>query len=156
MDDPRTCVVAAYTLGWFPVEGRAHVDALLTAAADPDAGVAATAIVALGLLSGPVPEAVLIDDRGLVRWAAAVALARTRGLEAGPEVVAELTRWATGDQAEDERMPYLDGDLRGYASLALEQSAGPDAFGLLLTALGKSSGIQALNGADVALADGLP
>ncbi|HEY1176870.1 MAG TPA: hypothetical protein VGF17_11990, partial [Phytomonospora sp.] len=60
------------------------------------------------------------------------------------------------DQDEDERMPYLDGDLRGYASLALERSAGAGAFGDLLTALGKSSGIEALNVVGVVLRMAFP
>lgn len=155
-DDLRARAVAAYTLGWFPDEGRAHVGELLVAAAHPDAGLAATAIVALGLLGGPVPGAALTDERDLVRWSAATALGRLHGPDASAEAVAELTRWATGDQAADERMPYLDGDLRGYAALTLEHAVGPAAFTDLLTALGKSSGAEALNVAGAVLRQAFP
>lgn len=115
--DPEVRVAAAYLLGWFPEDAEGSVPPLAALASDVDDALAATARVSMGLLG----EATEFDDpRPLVRWATALARARVFGEVAGQEAVEELRAWA-GDAARDERVPFLDGDLVGYATLALER-----------------------------------
>ena len=116
--DAALRAAAAFTLGWFPEDEAASVAVLTAAVADPSRSVAATAIVALGLLGTVVPAA-LHDARPEIRWAAAVALARVRGAGAGEEAAAELLRWAGGATTARAGIPFLDGDLAGYAALSL-------------------------------------
>ena len=107
----------------------------------------ATAVVAMGLLGGRPRETVLDDPRPLVRWAAAIALANIDGHQAGQAVVGELVRWAGGSSRSDSRMPFLDGDLAGYASLALSQldpGVADRAFDALLARIPCVSGLQAM------------
>jgi HEAT repeat protein len=143
---------AAYALAWFPEEASVSVPALLQAAADPDPSLSATALVALGLVGQggdgvAVVEAALADPREVVQWGAAIALARLRGPAAGPRVAEVLLAWAgSGDERHDD-IPYLEGDLSGYASVALRQ-LGTDndeaAFDALLTRARLVSGTEAL------------
>lgn len=166
--DPAVRRMAAYALGWFPSAGLAG---LRDAAADDEPAVAATALIALGLLGAAEPAgdardraaATALgllgvagpagDSREVVTGAAAIALARLQGRDAGPEVAAELLRRAAG--ATRTEVPYLGGDLSGYAALSLRLVLGEEsdeAFDVLLTRL---AAIPALE-APPATADALP
>ncbi|MFI6227267.1 HEAT repeat domain-containing protein [Micromonospora echinospora] len=125
-----------------------------------EADVAATALVAAGLL-GSAPDAALVTDpRPVVRWAAAVARARVLGPDADDATVEELLGWTTAAprgrrrSAEDVPVPFLNGDLAGYAALALRQ-VGPRhadrAFDALLDRLPAVEGVEALPVATEAL-----
>ncbi|MGW4461910.1 hypothetical protein [Micromonospora sp. NPDC004704] len=127
-DDSDLRTVVAYTLGWFPAtaapeHAAASLAALAEIAAGTDEGPAAVAVVAAGLLGADgadrIASAALDSGSPLVRWAGGVALARLHGPAAGAAVAAELLRWAGGGSRPDHRIPYLDGDLAGYATLAL-------------------------------------
>lgn len=114
--DPPVRAAAAFILAWFPEETRAGVAALTFAAADPSRSVAATALVALGLLGTGMPAA-LQDPKPEIRWGAAIALARVHGAQAG--VAEELLRWVGGTRTAWPGIPFLGGDLAAYATLAL-------------------------------------
>ncbi|MFI5929577.1 hypothetical protein ACIA3K_26885 [Micromonospora sp. NPDC051543] len=131
--DPDVRLVAAYLLAWFPEEADASVSAL-AGALDAASGVAATPgevatmLVSTGLLGAAPNIRWLTDARPLVRWAAAIGRARVLGATADPATVAELLGWAalaSGDAlvepVEGEWVPFLGGDLGGYAALALRQ-----------------------------------
>jgi HEAT repeat protein len=143
-DDRRLRVRAAYLLGWFVEDAAETVPVLRTATGDPDVVVAAVALVALGLLGdagpgGRIAETALDHDDDVVRWAAAVALARLRGADAGPRVSAQLRSWTTRGAERHSEIPYLDGDLGGHAALALRQLGDGEAdagFDALLARLG--------------------
>ncbi|MBO4209378.1 hypothetical protein [Micromonospora echinofusca] len=162
--DPAVRISAGYALAWFPEEAAGSLPALAavhrpvgtgeTATAGP-AGVVATSLVATGLLGG-VPDATfLADPRPAVRWAAAVGRACALGADADPGTVAELVTWTA--QPPDEPgvgpdhpggyVPFLDGDLSGYAGLALHQ-VGPEhtdrAYDALLSRLSSVSGREAM------------
>jgi hypothetical protein len=49
----------------------------------------------------------------------AIACARTQGPESPLSVVDELLGWVGSGRERDGRVPFLDGDLAGYAGLAL-------------------------------------
>nr|WP_221377288.1 hypothetical protein [Actinoplanes polyasparticus] len=127
--------------------------ALAQALADDDGSVAATAALSLGLL-GETAGSVLAEDaiasalgdsREVVRGGAAIALARAHGPAAQRQVVDELLSWAAGGQATE--VPYLDGDLAGYAarSLALVlPDESDEALDVLLRRLPTVSGAEAL------------
>ncbi|MEU7678695.1 hypothetical protein AB0C42_28200 [Micromonospora taraxaci] len=156
--DPGVRTVAAYTLAWFPEDATSSVPALAGAAREPGVastpGEVATMLVASGLL-GAAPDARwLTDPRPLVRWAAAVGRVRVLGAETDPATAEELLRWASApsddddaEPAEGEWVPFLDGDLGGYAALALRQ-LGPQhadrAFDALLDRLPTVSGERSL------------
>ncbi|WP_430785491.1 HEAT repeat domain-containing protein [Actinoplanes sp. G11-F43] len=149
-DDPRLRVAAAYALAWFPEETAVSRPALTAAATDPDPVVAATALVALALTADTDPgvlRAGLDDDRKLVRWGAAVALAALEGPACDRPVVDELLGWAARGTAGHARVPYLEGDLSGLAGLALRR-LGDDhadaAFEALLVRIPAVSGPDAL------------
>lgn len=125
-DDDGVALVAAYTIGWFPdVDPDLSLAALDALAAVGDEAEVAVSVVAAGLLGAAGSERMaaraLADDRPVVRWAGAIAAAKLFGPRAGDEVAAELLQWAGGGSAPDVRMPCLDGDLAGYAALALRQ-----------------------------------
>ncbi|WP_412537789.1 HEAT repeat domain-containing protein [Longispora sp. K20-0274] len=156
--DPGVRTMAAYTLAWFAEDAAGSVPALEgLLATEEDEGVAATALVAIGLLCEPAPavsgvwgsgvEAFLTDDRPAVRWAAAVAGARVLGHGAGSDVVDELLSWTRGGRGSREEIPFLDGDLAGYAGQALAQ-VGPRhtgaAYDALLARLPDVSGSETL------------
>jgi hypothetical protein len=168
----RLRAAAAYALAWYPGERSASLPPLLRAAVDEEPSVAATALVAIGLLGVPSSEtssktssetssetavvlgAALDDSRDVVRWGAAIALSRLRGPEAGDRVADELLGWIARDDVSYEAIPFNDGDLRGYAALALRElgDAHADAlFAALLARLPALSGMQALPVAVVAL-----
>ena len=124
--DDGVALVAAYAIGWFPhVDPEASTRALEALAAAGDEPEAAVAVVAAGLLGAAGSERLarwaLDDRRPVVRWAGAIASAKLHGPAAGERVAGELLHWAGGGSAPDVRMPYLDGDLAGYAALALRQ-----------------------------------
>ena len=152
-------VAAIYALAWFPEEAHQSVPALLRAAADPEPAVAASALVALGLVGsdaevGATVEAALDDPRDEVRWGAAIALARLRGPAAGRRVAEVLLAWTSVEDEEDEEdeesgpsIPFLEGDLAGYAAEALEQlgsEVDAEAFEAMLTRIPSVSGPEAL------------
>jgi len=124
---------------------------LVPAVTDPEEAVAATALVALGLIGARDARATIqaaIDDaRDVVRWAAAVASARLDGPAAVPRVASELLAWTGSDSESHAEIPYLDGDLAGYAGLALRQlgdAQEPATFEALLARIPTVSGPQAL------------
>ncbi|MEU8664169.1 HEAT repeat domain-containing protein [Actinoplanes philippinensis] len=150
--DPGLADSAAYLLGWYP--GRPGSVPVLAALHTP------TAIVALGLVGrpegAPIAERALTDERPLVRWAAAVALARLRGEDPS----GELRRWATGGQdtggADAEpSVAYLGGDLGGLALLSLE-SIGGEVLGPALDRLRHVSAGPALTTVGVLLRQAFP
>jgi HEAT repeat protein len=122
-DAPAMRALAAYTLGWFPEDASASVPPLTGLAADPGPSVAATALVAIGLLGTAAAAgaalSALTDPRDVVRWGAAIALARLCGTEADPRVARELRTWSSDASHRDDTISYMDGDLAGYAALAL-------------------------------------
>ena len=120
--DPAVRAAAAYALAWFPEDAEGSVPALAAlATSDVDDGIAATARVSMGLL-GTATD--FDDPRPVVRWATAVGQVRVYGTGAGQEAVDELRHW-TAASGRDERVPYLDGDLVGYATLVLDRLGAP-------------------------------
>jgi hypothetical protein len=123
-DDPRIRAAAAYLLGWFPQEAAASTAALRALlAAETIPGVAANVSVSAGLLSdtGLVPRLrdYLNGSQPLLRWAAAITLARLGSLD--PKVIGELAA-ASVDPPQPGAGPavsFVDGDLRAYASQTL-------------------------------------
>jgi hypothetical protein len=114
-DDVRLRRAVAHLLAWFPRWAPASLPRLrarLAAEADPDA--TATMLVALGLLAGvqaqtadaPRLTRLLGDADAVVRWAAAVALARLFPQAPPQPAVGELLGWLTG-QATTERHPEI-------------------------------------------------
>ncbi|MFI6760129.1 hypothetical protein ACIBF5_13425 [Micromonospora sp. NPDC050417] len=169
-EDPGVRTVVAYTLGWFPDdaapdEAAASLAALadLLTGAEPDEGTAAVAVVAAGLIGAEggarLATAALDDERALVRWGAAVALARLHGPAADPRVAAELARWAGGGSRPNHEIPFLEGDLAGYATLALRQ-LGPEwaevAFAASLSRLPQVDAMEALTVAGEAFRHAFP
>jgi hypothetical protein len=161
--EPGVAVAAAYLLSWFPEHASESVPALAAVAAAADLpladAAAATALVAVGLLGGRVDPAHLGDSRPVVRWGAAVGSAHP---ESGPvpmaavEVLRERAA-ATRDNLDD-RIPYLDGDLRGLAGMAL-RSVRPDddqTFDALLSRAGAASGTEAITVVSEALRIAFP
>ena len=145
--DPALRAAAAYAVSWFPEESARALPRLLDLlATEPVPGVAATAIVAAGLLgdaslTGRL-RAFLSGDEPLSRWAAATALARL-GV-ADPEVIGELA--ACSAEPPEQTKPIVafhEGDLRGYASdsLAVLDGQVPDeAVTAVLDGLSRASG----------------
>lgn len=145
--DPELADSAAYVIGWYP--GRRESVPVLDRLNTP------TALVALGLVGlpegVPVAERALTDERPLMRWAAAVALARLRGDGAR----AELLRWATSDHPGEPTVGYLDGDVAGLALLSLESIAG-DVLEPALARLAHVSAEPALTTVGVLLRQAFP
>ncbi|MEU8179143.1 hypothetical protein AB0B85_31675 [Micromonospora sp. NPDC049044] len=166
--DPEVRTGAAYTLAWFPEEADGSVPALagaVDAAAGPGVastpGEVATMLVASGLLGAAPDVRWLTDPRPVVRCAAAIGRVRVLGAAADPATADELLGWAStpSDDAdsgpvEGEWVPFLDGDLAGYAALAVRQ-LGPRhadrAFEALLARLPTVSGERSLTVLGVAL-----
>ncbi|WP_127506018.1 HEAT repeat domain-containing protein [Actinoplanes solisilvae] len=112
---------AAYALGWFPESAPLSLPALRAATADPDPTVAATALIALGLLDDARAMMLALltgDSPEIVRAAAAVALARRH--VSTPAVVSELLR------ATSSELPFLGADLAGLAALSLRRVLADD------------------------------
>ncbi|QXJ20978.1 HEAT repeat domain-containing protein [Actinomadura graeca] len=171
--DAGVRTAAVHVLAWFPEAAAESRPVLVAAADDPDPAVAATALVALALLdsaekdpfrgvwgvvppqeTGQVLESALDDPRDLVRWGAAIGLARFRGGDAGPGAAAELHGWVGRDGGPHEAVPFLDGDLRGYAARSLPllgEAYADGSFAALLARLPRVSGIEALPVAETLL-----
>ncbi|PSK67513.1 hypothetical protein B0E53_00492 [Micromonospora sp. MH33] len=143
--DPGVRIGAAYALAWFPEEAAGSLPALTHAAAArlepdraavvPEPGAVATMLVASGLLGAAPDIRLLADPHPLVRWAAAIGRTRVLGAEADEATVEELLAWAAAPPddavnppAEAGWVPFLNGDLGGYAGLAMRQ-LGPRAHG---------------------------
>ncbi|WKU05581.1 hypothetical protein [Micromonospora sp. HUAS LYJ1] len=112
---------------------------------EADAAEAATALVAAGLL-GVAPDAKLLaDPRPVIRWAAAIGRARVLGVDADEATVDELLAWtaAAGPGTGGAEVPFLDGDLNGYAGLSL-RLLGPRHADRALDRLPVATGEQAL------------
>ncbi|PYC65468.1 hypothetical protein C7C45_28475 [Micromonospora arborensis] len=166
--DSGVRTVAAYVLAWFPEDADGSVSALagaIDAAAEPGVestpGEVATMLVASGLLGAAPDVRWLADPRPVLRWAAAIGRVRVLGAAADPATVEELLSWASAphDDAatgpvEGDWVPFLEGDLGGYAGLALRQ-LGPQhadrAFDALLDRLPTVSGERSLTVLGVAL-----
>jgi hypothetical protein len=144
-DDPRLRRATAYLVAWFPQRAAACLRRLRARlGAEPDPNAAATMVVAVGLLAGahgqaadiPVLAELLGAREPLVRWAAAIALARLL-MDAPPEpAVAELLGWATGviPQPPEAEISFHDGALGRYA-LAAAVRPGPAAHRRAVEAL---------------------
>ncbi|MBM2614190.1 hypothetical protein JIG36_01295 [Actinoplanes sp. LDG1-06] len=142
---------AAYILGWYPGDPES-----LRALATRDSPAAVVAIGLLGRPEGvPIAERAMTDDRPGMRWAGAVALARLRGAEAGAAVRDELLGWAASAREADHFVPYLEGDLAGYALLSLPL-IGEDALEPALARLRQSTDVAALTAVEVALRAAFP
>lgn len=149
LDDssPLVRAAAVYVLGWLPsFESTARVRTLLTGA-EPD-GVVATAVVTLGLLGVP-PTTVrpyLTHRCAVVRWAAAIALARLG--EAAPQVVEALAGFVVAPPPQPEPpVRFYDGDFRGYAAMsvaAMRDRVPTPVLDALLTGLAQASGPSAV------------
>ncbi len=119
--EPPTQCMAAYALAWFPEDAPESLRALAgVTEGDQEGVVAATASVAMGLLGGH-PTVTLDDPRPLARWGAATALANLDGPETPEAAVDELIAVASGSIGDHDRVPFLRGDLAGYAGRALRQ-----------------------------------
>lgn len=144
--DPPTQCMAAYALAWFPQEAPESLRALANVTeGDPEGVVAATASIAMGLLGGR-PTVTLADERPLARWGAAIALAMADGPDATEDVVDELVAVAAGSIPDNARMPFLGGNLAGYAAAALGQTGDRHAgrtFDALLARIPAVSGSSA-------------
>lgn len=157
--DPEVRAATAYLLGWFPEEASGSVAALQRLLdAETVAAVAASAVVSLGLI-GDAELGESLEDRlsgadPLLRWAAAIALARLGRTDPG---VVQALAAATVDPPEPAEGPwvgFLDGDVRGYASLTLATLADwvtPEAFDAVVDGLSSSTGISAFPVAAAAL-----
>lgn len=144
-EDPRLRQATGYLVAWFPQHAGACLGRLRARlGAEPDANAAATMVVAVGLLAGalgqvtdaPVLGELLGASEPLVRWAAAIALARLL-VDAPPgPAVAELLGWATGVFPEplEAEIPFHDGELGRYA-LAAAVRPGPTAHQRAVEAL---------------------
>jgi hypothetical protein len=144
-DDPRVRQATAYLVAWFPQHAAAGLRRLWARlGVEPDPNAAATMVVAVGLLAGAhrqvADASVLAELLGaaepLVRWAAAIALARLLVEDPPEPAVAELLGWATGviPQPVEAEIPFHDGELGRYA-LAAAVRPGPAAHRRAVEAL---------------------
>ncbi|MEU7980878.1 hypothetical protein AB0B63_20375 [Micromonospora sp. NPDC049081] len=126
--DPGLRTGAAYALAWFPQDAAGSVPALVAAAGaamEAYEGEAATALVAAGLLGAAPDAGLLTDPRPVIRWAAAIGRARVFGVDADEASVDELFAWTAAAEPDNRpanggtEVPFLDGDLNGYAGLSL-------------------------------------
>jgi hypothetical protein len=126
--DPAVRAVTAHLLAWFPEEAARTLPGLLRLAdEETEPAVRATAIVAAGLLADSAHadrlRTHLTAREPVVRWAAATALARL-GHGGDRAVLAELAATAAAPpEPGPPGLPFLDGDLRGYAALTLTRLA---------------------------------
>jgi hypothetical protein len=137
---------AAYTLAWFPEAAAGSLPGLDALIGDAEP-VAATALIAMGLLGGSIDEQCLRDERPVVRWAAAIAMARTRGDDLPAAAVTELLTWAGTTSDAGVPVPFFDGDAAGYAAMALGRLAPHHlaaTFDALMARIPSVSGTQAV------------
>ncbi|MGW1991305.1 hypothetical protein [Embleya sp. NPDC001921] len=152
--DPGVRAGAVYVLAWFPEESEHILPRLLDLlAVEPLPGVEAGILIATALMAA-ADDAEMADvlrrrlsagGEPVVRWAAATGLARLRVLD---EDVVEVLAAAVVDPPEQGMpgIPFHDGDLRGYASLALvaaDRAVGVGALDALLAGLARTSGPSA-------------
>ncbi|CAL9324409.1 HEAT repeat domain-containing protein [Streptomyces sp. SudanB182_2057] len=128
--DPRIRTRIAYLLAWFPEVAATTLPLLLARTArEDDPLVAATALVAVGLIGTAMLAADLTPyldaDEPLVRWAAATALVRIAGDREGTveprlldRAVAELTT-AADNPAPTPVTDYNEGDFHGHIERTL-------------------------------------
>jgi HEAT repeat protein len=158
-DNPDLRAATAYLLGWFPEEAPTSIEALRNLLrSETIPGITANAIVSVGLLGGsdlvPCLREFLEGTNPLLRWAAAIALARLD--QTDPAVIQTLAD-ATATPPEQDTRPgvrFLDGDLRGYASQTLSllaDSLTPEAFDAVLDGLSRSAEIGTFSIASAAL-----
>ncbi|MEW2353375.1 HEAT repeat domain-containing protein [Spirillospora sp. NPDC029432] len=148
--DPALRAAAAYALGWFP-EQAAESGPLLAMLLDTEdvPGVAVNAIISAGLLPSralvPRLQQFLRGSEPLTRCAAAIALANLGALT--PEVTTLLAFAGTHlPQTNDPLVCFMDGNLRGYASLVLlglDGAVPAAAVDAVLDGLSRSSGTHA-------------
>lgn len=123
---------AAYVLAWFPEAAGESLPRLLARLDEErEPAALATALVAVGLLGddGSGPELALrlrpflITGEPVVRWAAATALARLGGRGVEPAVTADalaaLVSGAEEPGPDESRVPFHEGDVRGYSAASL-------------------------------------
>ncbi|RQX02891.1 HEAT repeat domain-containing protein [Micromonospora inaquosa] len=165
----------------------AAIDATREPGVEVAPGEVATMLVASGLLGAAPDERWLADPRPVVRWAAAIGRARVLGATADQATVEALLSWAANppdgavvppadgvappegaaDPSGDAVMapgpggwvPFLDGDLGGYAGLALRQLGARHtdrAFDALLDRLPVVSGERSLTVLGAALRIAFP
>jgi hypothetical protein len=140
--------------GWFPENAAATVPNLIRLVrGESDDGVAATALVATGLLAQdaePDLRALLHDAltglRPLPRWAAAIALARIDGEHTDDSVAVELACWvAESASLSTNDIPYMKGDIGGYAAASLNAlGPRPGTTSALITQLSHITGLRAV------------
>lgn len=138
--DAEVRTATAYLVAWFPEEAeglRPRLSVRVDDESDPT--VRATAILACGLLTEPGSDeaatrfaVALPADDVVVHTAAAIAAVRVAGPAGPPAGVIDvlLDALAAGSHDLPSPVPFLDGDLRGYAALAL-QNLGGDPAGLV-------------------------
>ncbi|WP_448321681.1 HEAT repeat domain-containing protein [Streptomyces sp. CO7] len=160
-DDADVRAATAYLVAWFPEAAPQALPRLLDVLdAEPEPATLATALVAAGLLGDPSLvdrlTSFLTADEPLVRWAAAIALARliATGAECTESagVLTELAA-AQADPPEPE-VPFHEGDLRAYAasSLTLLADRYPDeALDAVTDGLAATSGPDTFPVAEAAL-----
>ncbi|MEU1756730.1 hypothetical protein ABZ436_29305 [Micromonospora matsumotoense] len=126
--EPGLRTGAAYALAWFPQDAAGSIPALVAAAEaamEVHEGEAATALVAAGLLGAAPDAGLLADPRPVIRWAAAIGRARVLGVDADEATVDALLAWTAAAEPGNRpatggaEVPFLDGDLNGYAGLSL-------------------------------------
>jgi hypothetical protein len=178
-DDAGLRASVAYLVAWFPEEEAADSVAALTQLLEreDDPRVTATAIIAVGLIGGselvPGLRRRLASAEALERWAAATALARL-GDHSGqvarvladtavepPEAPKSSELSGSSETPENPDAPqegrlvrFLDGDIRGYASLSLvllADSVTPEVFDAVSEGLARSSETGAFTIAGAAL-----
>lgn len=165
--DARTRAQAAYGLAWFPEHADGSVPALVGAVdGEPAPTVAATMLVALGLLADPghgqvqvLLEAQLGHQAHWHRWGAATALAIQAGPSRGPgashgaqqampELAHAIRRHPPPARGDDLWPRWLSGDTRGLSALCLARlgpAAAPHtitAIAAVLPSLGRWDGLQ--------------
>ncbi len=158
-DDPEIRSATAYLLGWFPEEAADSIHALRPLlGSETVTGVVANAIISAGLLSDveliPRLREHLSGPEPLLRWAAAVALARLDVLD--PDVIGALAS-ASIDPPEADVVPgvhFMEGDGRAYASqtlAALDVRLPAESVDAVLEGLSRSSEIAVFSMATAAL-----
>lgn len=127
----RLRAAVACLLGWFPDDADRHVPVLLDLVSrEARSDVAANAIVSLGLLAGGLSDALDIEtvvhrlrndlagDDALLRWAAAIALARAGHCDL-PVVRALAAACATPPSQSGPGVCFMRGNVTGYAAQSL-------------------------------------
>jgi hypothetical protein len=128
-DDVRLRRAVAHLVAWFPRWAPRSLPRLrVRLAAEPDPDAKATMLVAVGLLAGaqgqtddaPRLTELLGDADAVVRWAAAVALARLFPQAPPQPAVGELLGWLTGKAAPQRQPEILFCEPEEYALLVMQ------------------------------------